>query len=311
MSDFVSDFWAWYIGLIVIASVIGILLLMKSQDVPVNEGQELEHRWDESLVELDNPLPKWWKGLFYITAVFAIGYFALYPGLGSYTGLLGWTSINQHGTELRQADEQYGPILAKYLSMPVEEVAVKPEAREMGKHLWLTYCTQCHGPDAGGNTGFPNLRDTDWIWGDSPEKIKETILGGRQALMPAYGGQKEVIGGPTGAVEMSHYVMSLSGMEHDSALAAKAAPKFMQACAACHGMEGKGNQLLGSANLTDNYWLYSKGVDAKSVQESIVYTLINGRAGQMPSQLDKLGEAKVHLLAGYVYGLRNETAYLH
>ena len=307
MSDFVSDFWAWYIALIVISSVIGVLLLMKSQDVPVDEGKELDHRWDETLVELDNPLPKWWKGLFYVTATFAVGYLLLYPGLGSYAGLLGWTSVGQHVQELKQADSQYGPVLARYLAMPVAEVAINPEAREMGKHLWLTYCTQCHGPDAGGNTGFPNLRDGDWIWGGTPEKIKETILGGRQAMMPAYGGQEAVVGGPQGAVEMAHYVMSMAGMEHDKELAAKAAPKFVQVCAACHGVDGKGNQLLGSANLTDRYWLYAKSADAKSVRESIVETLVKGRAGKMPAQLDQLGEAKVHLLAGYVYGLRNEN----
>jgi cytochrome c oxidase cbb3-type subunit 3 len=306
MSDFVSGFWGWYVGITVVASVIGCLLLMKSQDVPTDEGKELDHRWDETLVEIDNPLPKWWKGLFYATIVFAFGYFALYPGLGSYAGILGWTSVGQHGQELKQAEERFGPVLAKYEAMPIEAVARDPEAREMGKHMWLTYCTQCHGPDSGGNPGFPNLRDTDWIWGGSPEKIKETITLGRQALMPAYGGQEAVIGGPKGAIEMSHYVMSLSGLPHDAALAAKAAPKFLQVCAACHGVEGKGNQLIGSANLTDRYWLYAKGADNQAVQESIVETLVKGRGGEMPAQLEHLGPAKVHLLTGYVYGLRSE-----
>jgi len=306
MSDFVSGFWSWYVAVIVVASVIGCLLLMKSQDVPTDEGKELDHRWDETLVEIDNPLPKWWKGLFYVTIVFAFGYLALYPGLGSYAGILGWTSVGQHGQELKQAEERFGPVLARYEAMPIEEVARNPEAREMGKHMWLTYCTQCHGPDSGGNAGFPNLRDADWIWGGSPEKIKETITLGRQAMMPAYGGQEAVIGGPKGAIEMSHYVMSLSGLPHDAAAAAKAAPKFMQVCAACHGPEGKGNQVIGSANLTDRYWLYAKGADNKSVQESIVETLVKGRGGKMPAQLEHLGPAKVHLLAGYVYGLRSE-----
>jgi len=306
MSDFVSDFWAWYVGVIVIASVIGCLWLMKSQDVPTDEGKELDHRWDETLVELDNPLPKWWKGLFYATVVFAAGYFALYPGIGSYAGLLGWTSTGQHVQELKQADERFGPVLAKYEAMPVEDVARNPEAREMGKRMWLTYCTQCHGPDSGGNVGFPNLRDADWIWGGTPEKIKETITAGRQAMMPAYGGQEAVVGGPQGAIEMSHYVMSLSGLPHDAKLAGKAAPKFMQVCSACHGAEGKGNQLLGSANLTDRYWLYAKGADNKAIQESIVETLVKGRAGKMPAQLEHLGPAKIHLLTGYVYGLRDE-----
>jgi cytochrome c oxidase cbb3-type subunit 3 len=306
MSDFVNGFWGWYVGITVVVSVIGCLLLMKSQDVPTDEGKELDHRWDETLVEIDNPLPKWWKGLFYATIVFAFGYFALYPGLGSYAGILGWTSVGQHGQELKQAEERFGPVLAKYEAMPIEEVARDPEAREMGKHMWLTYCTQCHGPDSGGNPGFPNLRDADWIWGGSPEKIKETITLGRQALMPAYGGQEAVIGGPKGAIEMSHYVMSLSGLPHDAALAAKAAPKFVQVCAACHGAEGKGNQLIGSANLTDRYWLYAKGADNQAVQESIVETLVKGRGGKMPAQLEHLGPAKVHLLTGYVYGLRSE-----
>jgi len=306
MSDFVSNFWAWYISIIVVASIIGVILLMKSQDVPTDEGKELEHKWDENLVELDNPLPKWWKSLFYITGAFAAGYLLLYPGLGSWAGLLGWTSVNQHKQEIAQSDKLYGPILAKYLNKPIEEVAVEPDAREMSKRLWLTYCVQCHGPDAGGNTGFPNLRDADWIWGGEPNRIKETITLGRQAIMPAYGGQEAVVGGPKGAEDMAHYVMSFSGMKHDEEAAARAAPIYAQVCSACHGLEGKGNQLLGSANFTDKYWLYSKAYDSESVQQSIVETLVKGRAGKMPAQQETLGEAKIHLLASYVYGLRFE-----
>ncbi len=306
MSDFVSDFWAWYVGLIVIASVIGCLWLMKSQDVPTEEGKELDHRWDETLVELDNPLPKWWKGLFYATIVFAVGYFLLYPGIGTYAGLLKWTSVGQHSAEMKQADERFGPVLAQYAATPIEELAQVAEAREMGKRLYLTYCSQCHGADAGGNVGFPNLRDEDWIWGGDAERIHETILIGRNAMMPAYGGQEAVVGGPEGAVEMSHYVMSLSGLEHDAVLAAKAAPKFQQACAVCHGADGGGNHIIGAANLTDRYWLYARGADTRAIQESIVETLVKGRAGKMPAQEEALGEAKVHLLAAYVYGLRFE-----
>ena len=297
MSDFISGFWHWYVAVISIVSILGcgVLLWMQSIARPP-KGAKVEshgHVWDEDLTELNNPLPRWWMWLFYITIVFGLGYVAVYPGLGNFAGTFGWTSTGEYDAEIKQANADYGPLFDKYLKIDVETLSKDATANAMGQRLFLNYCAQCHGSDAGGAKGFPNLRDRDWLYGGDAASIETTILNGRNGVMPALGA---AIGGEAGINELTHFVRSLSGLKHDAKLADAGKAKFV-VCAACHGAEGKGNMAIGAPNLTDAAWLYG------STEETIAEGIRNGRNNMMPAQKDRLGEAKVHLLAAYVYGL--------
>jgi cytochrome c oxidase cbb3-type subunit 3 len=298
MADFTSSFWNWYIIIPTLGGILGCFLLVRwLSGGGVKSGEKAKsmgHVWDENLEELNNPLPSWWLKLFYITMVFGLCYLTLYPGLGSFPGLLGWSSAGQYEREIDLADASYGPLFTKYRAMPIIAVAADPEAHKMGERLFVNYCSVCHGSDARGARGFPNLRDNDWLYGGSPEQIEQTILNGRNGVMPAW---KDALGGDQGVADTVQYVLSLSGRNVDQAAAARGKEKFQTFCVACHGADGKGNQALGAPNLTDNIWLY--GGSEKTVTE----TISNGRNGQMPAHKDFLGEDKVHLLAAYVYSL--------
>jgi cytochrome c oxidase cbb3-type subunit 3 len=298
MADFTSSFWNWYIIIPTIGGILACFLLVRwLSGGNVKTGDKAEsmgHVWDENLEELNNPLPSWWLKLFYITLVFGLVYLVLYPGLGSFPGLLDWTSTGQYQREVDVADASYGPLFTRYREMPIIEVAANPEAHKMGERLFVNYCSVCHGSDARGARGFPNLRDNDWLYGGSPEQIEQTILGGRNGAMPAW---QDALGGDQGVADVVQYVLSLSGRNVDQAAAGRGKEKFQSFCVACHGADGKGNQMLGAPNLTDNIWLY--GGSEKIVTE----TIAKGRNGQMPAHKEFLGEDKVHLLAAYVYSL--------
>lgn len=316
-----SMFWTIWISVITLGSIIGCYLLLRwclSNQTGIPEGEEMDHEFD-GIVEINNGLPKWWTILFIITIIWGFFYLALYPGLGSFQGFFGWKSSNQgvltraeseqarkdaaengllvqYDRELDFAAERFDPIFADYAKVPVEELVHNEEAVKVGQRLFLQNCAQCHGSDARGqNGGFPNLTDNDWLYGGSGDKIKETLLLGRTPAMPAW---LDAFG-EQGVKEVAHYVMSLSGREDaDANLAAAGKTKFA-ACAACHGMDGKGNQLLGAPNLTDNIWLYGGS------ERAIIETLNYGRNGVMPSFKKTLGEDKIHVVATYVYSLSN------
>ena len=235
--------------------------------------------------------------MFYVTIVFAVVYLVVYPGFGSYAGVSAWTSSGQYKTETALAESRYGPTFNRYLGQGLEVVAADSEARAIGQRLFLTYCAQCHGSDAGGGIGFPNLRDKDWLYGGEPEAIKASIMEGRNGVMPAL---SSAVGGVEGATQVAHYVMSLSGRPHDTIKAAFGKDKFV-VCAACHGSDGKGSKALGAPNLTDDIWLHG------SSQEAIVETILMGRKSSMPPHKDFLGEAKAHVLAAYIYSLSVES----
>jgi len=296
MADFTSSFWNWYIIIPTVGGIIACFLLIRwlSTDIkPGEQAKTMGHVWDEDLEELNNPLPRWWLGMFYITLIFGIVYLLLYPGLGSFQGLLGWTSKSQYQREVDLADAKFGPLFEKYQGMDIVAVADDANARRMGERLFVNYCATCHGSDARGARGFPNLRDNDWLYGGTPDTIKQTIMNGRSGVMPAW---EAALGGEAGVADMTEYVFSLSGRKVDQAAAARGAEKYQTLCVACHGADGTGNQALGAPNLTDNIWLY--GGSPARVQE----TIAKGRNGKMPAQ-EFLGEAKVHLLAAYVYSL--------
>jgi cytochrome c oxidase cbb3-type subunit 3 len=293
-----SDFWSFYIAVITIISIIACALLLWSQSsAKTVPGKTTGHVWDETLEEYSNPLPNWWRWLFYLTVVFALIYLVLYPGLGRFAGEYKWTSTGQYADEMGKADAAYGPIFQKFQKQDLRVVAANGEAREMGQRLFLTYCAQCHGSDAKGAKGFPNLTDSDWLFGNTPEQIKESIANGRTAMMPAKGMKPDL---DTEQIkDVANYVRSLSGLPSDSIRTHNGQGLFAAACAACHGPEGKGNVGL-APNLTDKTWLYG------SSEAMIIESITQGRTNHMPAFGEFLGEAKVHLLAAYVYGLSSE-----
>lgn len=315
-----SMFWTIWISVITLGSIIGCYFLLRwclHNNTGVEEGESMGHVFD-GIEEINNPLPKWWTIMFYITIVWGLIYLALYPGLGSWQGLWGWKSSNQdvqsleesrqaraeaaeqgllvqYDRELDVAAEKFDPIFEAYAQVPIEELANDPEAIKVGQRLFLQNCSQCHGSDARGqNGGFPNLTDDDWLYGGSPAKIKETLILGRQGAMPAWLDAM----GEQGIKEVVAYTLSLSGRDVDQDLKEAGKSRFA-ACAACHGMDGKGNQALGAPNLTDNIWLY--GGSQRAVTETLTY----GRNGMMPSFKKTLGEDKIHVVATYVYSLSN------
>lgn len=299
MSDFTSGFWEAYIAVLTIASIVACGVFLKSQSIQ-KVGAKVGttgHVWDEDLAEWNNPLPNWWRWLFYITLVFGLVYVVFYPGLAFYQGSLKWSSVGQYEAEQKRAAETYGPLYAKYAAMDFDKLVADPAAMAIGQNLYLNYCAQCHASDARGARGFPNLADGDWQWGGDPKAIKETILNGRVGVMPPLAA---ALGGADGTKDVAHYVMSLSGAPADSIRVARGKEKFMQVCAACHGPEGKGNQALGAPNLTDKIWLHGSG------EAAIIEQITLGRNNQMPAWKDFLGEEKVHMLAAYVWGLSNK-----
>ena len=300
MADFVSGFWNAYVMVLVFLSIAFCVFVLVSNNKARTSGPVglHDHIWDETLQEYNNPLPRWWMYMFWITIIFAISYLAMYPGFGNNQGKLGWSSGGQWEAEQKAAAEKYGPIFAKFRTMDLNAVAGDKEANAMGQRLFLTYCAQCHGADAKGAKGFPNLTDSDWLYGGEPETIKTTLLGGRQGMMPPFGPAL----GAEGTKDVANYVRSLSGLAHDSLRAQRGKDLFAQNCVACHGPEAKGTPALGAPNLTDKTWLYG------SSEATIIETVTNGRSNQMPAFKDFLGEDKVHLLAAYVLSLSKNSA---
>ncbi|WP_148715563.1 cytochrome-c oxidase, cbb3-type subunit III [Chitinolyticbacter meiyuanensis] len=301
-SDFTSGFWGIFIAIVSLAGLLWLAYLVKSQSsIKLKKGEKADvtgHVWDGDLQEYGNPLPGWWVVLFYGTIVFSVGYLVLYPGLVAFGNVWGWSQQGQHKAEVKKADDKYGPIFAKYQNMPIAQVAQDSDAKALGKRLFNTYCIQCHGIDAQGAKGFPNLTDKDWLHGGTPEKILETINKGRHGQMPAFGaafGEEKV-------KDVANYVLKIAGKPTNELRATRGEATFKQVCAACHQPDGKGSQAVGAPNLTDSVWLYG-GSEA-----TIIETITNGRDNQMPAWQAFLGDAKVHLLAAYVYGLSNDAA---
>ena len=296
-----TSFWSWYVVILTTGTLLALTWLIfatrKGQRSDTTD-QTVGHVYD-GIEEYDNPLPRWWFMLFVGTIIFAVGYLVLYPGMGNWKGILpgydgGWTSTKQYEREITKADDKYGPIFSKYAAMSIEEVAKDEQALKMGGRLFASNCSVCHGSDAKGSHGFPNLTDNDWIWGGDTETIKLTIMKGRNAAMPGW----EAALGNDGIKNVTGYVRSLSGLKNPEGVDLEAGQKsFNTMCVACHGADAKGNPMLGAPNLSDRIWLY--GSSFAQVQQ----TIRHGRNGQMPAQEDFLGNDKVHLLAAYVYSL--------
>jgi cytochrome c oxidase cbb3-type subunit 3 len=247
----------------------------------------------DGIEELDNPIPAWWFYMFVITIVWAIGYLILYPGMGNFPGVLGWTQIGQYDREVAAADERFRDMRDRYMALSVEEIAADPKVRKMGMRMFGNNCAQCHGADAKGSYGFPNLTDKDWLYGGSPDEIKASITNGRQGTMPAWG---DIIG-DQGVTDVTAYVLSVNGREADPAQATAGEKVFQTYCAACHGADATGNPAMGAPNLANGIWLYGGNA------EQISHSVRAGRAGVMPVHKNTLSEDKIHILTAYVYGL--------
>ncbi|KJH82704.1 cytochrome-c oxidase, cbb3-type subunit III [Stutzerimonas stutzeri] len=300
-----NAFWSGYIALLTLGTIVALFWLIFATRKGESAGttdKTMGHSFD-GIEEYDNPLPKWWFMLFIGTLVFGILYLVLYPGLGNWKGVLpgyegGWTQTKQWQHEVDQADAKFGPIFAKYSAMEVAQVAQDERALKIGGRLFANYCSVCHGSDAKGANGFPNLADSEWRWGGDAETIKATILHGRVAAMPAW---RQVIG-EDGVKNVAAYVRAdLAGLplpEGSDADMAAGAQVYAQTCSVCHGANGQGTAALGAPSLANPAgWIY--GSSLPQLQQ----TIRHGRNGQMPAQEQYLGNDKVHLLAAYVYSL--------
>lgn len=281
-----------------LANIVGLVLLLASlrrrHGETAGTGETTGHVWDEDLRELNNPLPRWWLWLFILTVVFGIGYLLVYPGLGNYVGTAGWSSQKQYQEQTVAAEAVLARTLAPFERQGVEALARNPDALRIGRNLFMNNCAACHGSDARGAPGFPNLTDKDWLFGGTPAAIVQTISLGRTSVMPAW---RDILGGDAGVEDALAYVLSLSGRHGANGNVENGRARFATTCVACHGADGRGNQVVGAPNLTDQVWL--NGGALATVRE----TIAKGRQAQMPPQLERLGETRVKLLAAYVVSL--------
>jgi cytochrome c oxidase cbb3-type subunit 3 len=299
MSDFFHGGWGIFVAATTVLGLVWCLwlLFVASQRKPMAADNSTGHVWDEDLRELNNPLPRWWLWLFVITVVFSGIYLVLYPGLGKFPGTLGWTSVGQYQTEQQRAQQQIAQIFERFKGKSAEELAKDSAAMGIGERLFGNNCAMCHGSDARGSKGFPNLTDGDWIYGGSLQTIAETITQGRTGVMPP---MAAAVGTADDVRNVAHHVLSLSGSAHNSVAAQLGKAKFVT-CAACHGPDGKGTPALGAPNLTDKVWLHGWG---ESAIVSIIHT---GKTNVMPAFGERLSAEQIHVLAAYVWNL-SQTA---
>ncbi len=295
-----SNFWSLYIIIITVVNILGCLALLYFTRKKKQSGQEGEttgHVYD-GIEEYDNPLPRWWLWLFYITIIFSVIYLILYPGLGKYEGVLGWTQDKQYQEEVAITDAKVLPLYKKYSAMDIPALLNEPQAIKMGQAIFANTCFGCHGADAKGSLGFPDLTDNEWLYGGSPAQIKHSILKGRNGVMPAW---KDSLS-EDDILALSSYISSKNDFERPviETFLAQGETAYNQSCAACHGRDLKGNQALGAPNLTDGVWLH--GASPGLVKDVIRH----GRINRMPGHESILGKDKSHLVAAYVYSLSNK-----
>ncbi len=305
MADFISQGWSFYIAAVSLLSLVACLVLLfaaSRRTVVLKPDGSIDettgHVWDGDLRELNNPLPRWWMVLFVATVLFSIVYLLLYPGLGSAPGKLGWTSTGEHEEDVQRARDAAAPLFARLAALPAPALAADPAAMAIGERLFIQHCSTCHGSDARGSKGFPNLADKDWLWGGSPEKIAESIAGGRNGVMPP---MAAAVGSSEDLRNLAAYVVSLSSSSPPS-LAAQLGRSSFTTCAACHGADGRGNPALGAPNLTDNVWLHGWG------EQAVISIVTQGKNNAMPAHAQRLTPQQIHVLAAYVWQLSRPAA---
>lgn len=294
-----STGWSIFIIVLTLGNILACfwLLWWTSKRRPDEKATDTTgHVWDEDLTEYNNPLPRWWLMLFYLTVFFSLGYLVLYPGLGNFAGTLGWTQEKRFEAESARIEARQQEYFAQFEGMDVPALAVDPDAVGVGSRLFANNCAVCHGADGRGAPGFPNLADDDWLYGGAPENIITSISKGRRGMMPPMGAAL----GEQGVAEVAAYVYQLNHrdpMPGTVAMLDAGRKKFAATCAACHGQDGKGNTALGAPNLTDDTWLYGGGY------ETLRRTITDGRTGNMPAHEQLLSEDEIRLVAAYVYSL--------
>lgn len=290
-----SNAFSWFVIIGTLGSLLAFFLILYMNRHTSNPGKTTGHSYD-GIEEYDNPMPAWWFWGFVISILFGIGYLLYFPGLGNFAGFGGWTQVGALESAQDDADERYGPLFAQYAAIPVDELRQDVAAMRMGRRLFATNCSVCHGSAGTGSEGFPNLTDHEWLWGSDAEQIKTTIMNGRTAMMPAWGPALQ----EQGVQEVAEYVMQLSGREVNAELASAGKTRFDMFCVACHGPEGAGQPMMGAPALNNEIWLY--GNSRLRIEDAIR----NGRNGQMPAFAERLGEDKVHILSAYVKSLQQQ-----
>jgi len=300
--------WSFYIMVLVVANIGGCLWLLwwTGKRKPGDPAPtDTSHVWDGDLTEYNQPMPRWWINLFYLTIVFGIGYLVYYPGFGAFAGVSKWTSVKEHDADKAADDRKLEAALHPYAGLPIDTLALDPKALAIGRSIFSNNCAGCHGSSAHGAIGFPNLSDKTWLWGGSPDRVLQTVLDGREGVMPAWGAVLKGMGGDNAVVEVTAYVRTLGSTDHslvNDGLAVQGKTLYDGICTACHGPEGKGNQQLGVPNLTDADWLYG------GTNEDLYKTITDGRHGVMPAHRGLLGETRARLAAAYVWSLSNTPA---
>jgi cytochrome c oxidase cbb3-type subunit 3 len=281
-------------------NVLACLWLMwwtaRSRPADQADAAKTGHVWDGDLEEYNNPLPRWWLGLFIITVLFGAGYLVVFPGLGNFSGMGSWSSVGVYETQMKEQRARFEERVASLRGKTLQQLAADADAMSTARNLFGANCSTCHGSDARGARGFPNLTDRDWLWGGEDQTIYDSIAQGRHGMMPALG----AVLGDTGVNEVASYVMSLGGHKAPEDWVAAGKERFATICAACHGADAKGNPALGAPNLTDGTWLHGGDFD------TVRATITNGRDSQMPAHATTLGDSKVRLLAAYVLSLSSD-----
>lgn len=303
MSDFISSGWGYYVAIVALTGVVFCLWLLFTQrkwlrrsTAKIDETvDETGHVWDGDITELNTLVPRWWTVMYIGLCVIGLGYWLLYPGLGTYKGLLEYSSAKEVKEQQEALQKRIQPIYDRFKAMDIPEIAADPEAQHIGQRLFLNNCAQCHGSDAKGGPSFPNLADPYWLYGGKPEDILHSITEGRRGIMPAWNSQVT----PAEASDIAQYVRSLSGLASDPLQVVRGKRGFESTCVACHMADGTGNTALGAPNLTVNTWMYG------SSEASIVETILNGRDNEMPAQKAILTEDQIRLLTAWVWGLSN------
>jgi len=293
-----STFWSIFVIVLVVINVGGCVWLIAwtmNMNTAEEDDDSTGHTWDGDLKEYNNPLPKWWLNTFYLSIIFTVIYLALYPGLGNFQGLLGWSQNGQYEEQVATSRVQYEEVYAAFAGISLEDLAKNPDALRLGRNTFMNNCASCHGSDGRGAKSFPNLTDGNWLWGGDAATVEKTIAQGRVGNMPALG----AVAGKEGVEQIITYLLSDSG--DSSAEVAAGKQKFMTSgCIGCHGANAEGNPMLGAPNLRDADWLHG------SSREDIRDTINNGRVNQMPAQLDLIGEDRVRMVTAYVLSLSQD-----
>jgi cytochrome c oxidase cbb3-type subunit 3 len=270
------------------------------------------HQWD-GIKELNTPLPRWWLWTFYLTIVWAIGYWIVYPAwptiTGHTAGVFGYSSRADLGVELQKLENARTAQAAPLASATLEQIKADPNllriAMARGKAAFGDNCAGCHGLGGAGARSFPSLTDDEWIWGGSLAEIHQTINHGIRWTQDDKSRAGEMMAfGRTGLLkkqeisEVVEYVRSLAKLDVEKGVdVAKGKELYATNCASCHGDEAKGNKEVGAPDLTDAIWLYGAS------RQAMIDTVTNGRAGVMPAWTGRLDPIAIKALTVYVHSL--------